>query len=314
MTILVLTERQDVTADAVVDELNHRGADVWRYDTAEFPTASTLAATLTEHGWDGQLAAGHRCLDLRTVTAVWWRRPTEFRVPDHWSGHQRAYAIGEARAGLLGVLASLPARWVNHPAADSAANYKPRQLAVAARVGLDVPRTIITSDVRQAQAFIGDGEVIYKPMSGGVRAEGRHWYVPTTPMRAGDVDASIAGTAHLLQERIDKMFEVRLTVIGPRMFPIAIHAHSDAARQDYRTDYPSLTYARIELPAIVEKGVRALMDEFGLCFGALDFAIGHDGRWRFLEINATGQWHWLTRHTDAPMVEAMADVLQGITT
>ena len=39
-----------------------------------------------------------------------------------------------------------------------------------------------------------------------------------------------------------KQYEVRLTVIGEQMFPVAIHAGSDAARLDWRTDYASLTY------------------------------------------------------------------------
>jgi glutathione synthase/RimK-type ligase-like ATP-grasp enzyme len=203
-------------------------------------------------------------------------------------------------------------RWINHPANDSAANYKPVQLAVAARAGLDVPRTIITSDPDHARQFIGAGEVIYKGLSGGVlTAERRHRYLPTTVLRSAEIDASLTGTAHLFQERVPKQCEVRLTVIGQRMFPVAIHAGSTAAKLDWRTDYPSLTYGPIELPVHVEKGVRLLMDELGLFFGALDFAVTPDGRWVFFEVNPNGQWHWLAAKAGVPMIEAMADALQG---
>ncbi|MGW6194820.1 ATP-grasp ribosomal peptide maturase [Kribbella sp. NPDC055110] len=310
-TVLVLTGRDDLTADAVIDELTRRDASVVRYDTSDFPQSSRIAATLGAQGWEGHLTAD-RSVDLAVVSAVWWRRPAEFSVPTAWPDEARAFAVSEARVGVLGVLGSLPVRWINHPAKDSAANYKPVQLAVAARAGLDVPRTVITSDPDHARDFIGPGETIYKGLSGGVlTAERRHRYLPTTVLRADEIDASVTGTAHLFQERVPKRCEVRLTVIGQRMFPVAIHAESAAARLDWRTDYPSLTYGPIELPVQVEKGVRLLMDELGLYFGALDFAVTPDGRWVFFEVNPNGQWHWLAVKAGVPMIEAIADALQG---
>jgi ATP-grasp ribosomal peptide maturase len=309
-TILVLTGRDDLTADAVIDELTGRNASVVRYDTADFPLSSRLAVTLGPNGWDGVLM-GERTIDFDTVSSVWWRRPAEFSVPTEWPDEARAFALSEARVGVLGVLGSLPVRWINHPAKDSAANYKPVQLAVAARAGLEVPQTIITSDLSHAREFISADEVIYKGLSGGVlTADRRHRYLPTTVIRVDEIDDAVTGTAHLFQERVQKQYEVRLTVIGERMFPVAIHAGSEAGKLDWRTDYASLTYEAIELPVDVEKGVRLLMDELGLFFGALDFAVTPDGRWVFFEVNPNGQWHWLAVKAGVPMVEAMADALQ----
>lgn len=310
-TVLILTGRDDLTADAVVEELAQRGENVVRYDTADFPTASRLAVSLTGDGWAGSLT-GSRVLRLEAVKSVWWRRPNEFVTPEDWPGPARALAVSEARSGLLGVLGSLPVRWINHPTHDSAANYKPRQLAVAARVGLDTPRTIITSDTDHARVFMGEDEVIYKGLGGGVLGpDGKRQFLPVSLISASDVDDGVTGTAHLFQESVKKAFEVRLTVIGDRMFPVAIHAGSEAAKLDWRTDYRSHTYGRVDLPPDVETGVRRLMDELGLFFGALDFAVTPDGRWKFLEINPNGQWHWLAVKAGVPLVEAMADALQG---
>lgn len=310
-SILVLTGQDDITADAVVEELANRGEHVVRYDTADFPTASRLAVSLTGDGWTGSLT-GPRAVRLETVKSVWWRRPNEFRTPDDWPGHARALAVSEARSGLLGVLGSLPARWINHPAADAAANYKPRQLATAARCGLDVPRSVITSDPEHARAFMADGEVVYKGLGGGVLGpSGQRRFLPVALVSANHVDDGVRGTAHLFQERVDKAYEVRLTVIGDRMFPVAIHAGSESARLDWRTDYPSLTYEPVAMPRDVAEGVRRLMAELGLFFGALDFAVTPDGRWVFFEVNPNGQWHWLAVRAGVPLVGAMADALQG---
>jgi ATP-grasp ribosomal peptide maturase len=310
-TVLVLTGKDDLTADAVVAELNKRRVTVARYDSADFPRNSQLGATLGSAGWGGFLRSDH-LIELQGISAVWWRRPNEFVTPSGWSDEARAFALSEARVGLLGVLGSLPVRWVNHPACDSAASYKPVQLAVAARVGLEVPKTVITSDPNHAKEFMGSDEVIYKGMSGGVLgADCRHRFLPTTIVSASGIDVSLGGTAHLFQELVRKAYEVRLTVIGDQMFPVAIHAGSESAKLDWRTDYASLTYEPIELPADVEKGVRKLMERCDLVFGALDFAVTPEGRWLFFEINPSGQWHWLAAKTGLPMVAAMADLLAG---
>jgi ATP-grasp ribosomal peptide maturase len=309
--ILILTGRDDLTADAVVEELAKRGENVVRFDTADFPTTSRLAVSLTRDGWTGTLA-NSRTLHMKSVKSVWWRRPNEFRMPDEWTDHARALAVSEARSGLLGVLGSLPVRWINHPANDAAANYKPRQLAVAARSGLDVPKTVITSDPEHAREFIGSGHVIYKGLGGGILGpNGSRKFLPVSLVSADEVDDGVTATAHLFQENIEKAYEVRLTVIGDRMFPVAIHADSEAAKLDWRTDYRSLTYEPVELPEEVRKGVRRLMDELNLYFGALDFAVTPDGCWKFFEVNPNGQWHWIAVKAGIPLIEAMADALQG---
>ena len=310
-SILILTGRDDLTADAVVEELVRRGEHVVRYDTADFPTASRLAVSLTGDGWAGPLTSS-RALRLESVKSVWWRRPNEFRTPDDWPGHARALAVSEARSGLLGVLGSLPVRWVNHPSRDAAANYKPVQLAVAARCGLDVPRSVITSDPEHARVFMGDDRVVYKGLGGGVLGpEGRRQFLPVALVSVDQLDEGVSGTAHLFQERVDKAYEVRLTVIGDRMFPVAIHTDSEAARLDWRADYASHRYEVVDMPPDVRDGVRQLMDQLDLYFGALDFAVTPDGRWVFFEVNPNGQWHWLAVRAHVPLVEAMADALQG---
>lgn len=313
-SVLILTGRDDLTADAVVEELVRRGEHVVRYDTADFPTTSRLAVSLTKDGWAGPLT-GSRTLRLESVKSVWWRRPNEFRTPDGWPGHARALAVSEARSGLLGVLGSLPVRWVNHPSRDAAANYKPVQLAVAARCGLEVPRSVITSDPEHARVFMGDDQVVYKGLGGGVLGpEGQRQFLPVALVSADQLDGGVGGTAHLFQERVAKAYEVRLTVIGERVFPVAIHTDSEAARLDWRTDYASHRYEVVDVPPDVRRGVHQLMDQLGLYFGALDFAVTPDGRWVFFEVNPNGQWHWLAVRAGVPLVEAMSDALQGVET
>ncbi|MGH3754470.1 MAG: hypothetical protein ACRDRP_17580 [Pseudonocardiaceae bacterium] len=73
------------------------------------------------------------------------------------------------------------------------------------------------------------------------------------------------------------------------MFTILIRAGSDASWVDWRADYPALSYEWVDTPPEVEKGLRAYLDELGLAYAAIDFAIDADNRWVFLESNSSGQ-------------------------
>lgn len=300
-TVLVLTNQLDSTADLVVSQLNDRGVPVFRCDTSEFPQELTLSATLDD-GWAGVLDNGIRRLNLSNVRAVYYRRPEEFRLPDGMSEAGRRFAAAQSRAGFLGIVASLPCLWINHPARDQQANHKPWQLRIAQKLGLNPPRTIVTNDPAAGRKFAEDvgAPIITKSLGAPV---------DTVVVDPAEFDDSVRLCAHLFQEWIEKAHEVRLTVVGSRSFAVEIHAGSDAARVDWRTDYRSLTYKPTAVPSGVREPVSAFMRHFGLIFGAFDFIVTPEGDWRFLEVNPNGQWHWIEQETGVPIARSIAELL-----
>ncbi len=283
-----------------------------RCDVADFPLALTLNATLGNDAWTGAIDTLAGSFDLETVRSVYYRRPTSFNFPEHLTGDARVFAELEARAGLFGILASLRCRWINSPTSEIAAAYKPIQLARAASVGLRPPASIITSDPNRAKAFISllDGPALYKGLGRALAPDPAT--VPSAATRIveeDEIDESIGMTAHLFQEFLDKSYEVRVTVVGRRMFAVEIHAWSDAARLDWRTDYAALTYSPTSVSQRLQSRISALMHGFGLVFGALDFVVTQDGDWRFLELNPNGQWLWLAAETGLPIAEAIGNEL-----
>lgn len=58
-------------------------------------------------------------------------------------------------------------------------------------------------------------------------------------------------------------------------------------------------------------GIRLLMAEFGLVYGALDFVITPSGEWVLLEINPTGQYGFVENATGAALTAQLADLLAG---
>jgi hypothetical protein len=113
-----------------------------------------------------------------------------------------------------------------------------------AAAGLTVPRTLVTNDPDAAARFADQvGPVAVKSFGPNHVADGDSYTIAfARQMTADDLHhASIAATAHQFQQWIDADHAVRLTAVNGRTFAAAIHAHSDAARIDWRSDYSSLT-------------------------------------------------------------------------
>lgn len=306
--VLVVTSLHDPTADVVISELHDRDVPVVRLDSGDFPASLSVEAEITEHGLHGRLLTPSRTADLANVRALYYRRPTGFAFP-HLDEQDARFALTQARYGLGGVLASLPGcLYVNHPHRIGDAEFKPAGLATAAAAGFLLPPTLITSNPDAAREFIKrHSSVIYKPLSNPVyRVDGVSSAVKVAEVYEADINDDVAGTAHLFQQRVPKVADVRVTVIGGEVFCVRI----DSDLLDWRTDYSKLTYTPVEAPPGIRPTLDLYMAHFGLVFGAFDFAVGEDGRWWFLECNPSGQWHWLEDETGLPMTAALADLLE----
>ncbi|MEU8727227.1 ATP-grasp ribosomal peptide maturase [Streptomyces antimycoticus] len=314
--VLVLTSLEDVTADRVIAALNEREVPVARVDPADIGTGLSFGARIGAGSptWSGRLRTTSREVELGEAAAVYYRRPTPYIARyGHLPAQQRDFAVAEARHGLGGILNHLHnAFYVNHPSAVRAADFKPAQLQKAAHLGLTIPPTLVTNDAEQAREFAADhGHVIYKTFRGLPRDENGHtgaiWAQRVDP---DTFDDSLAVTAHLFQAEIPKTGDVRVTVVGQKVFAQQITAQ-DSALDWRRGDWDQLQHAPIAVPAPVETALHHYLSAFGLVFGCFDFALTGDGDstadWVFIECNPNGQWGWLP-DADA-ITTAFADIL-----
>ncbi len=313
MTVLIVSQELDATADEVVLALGDRGVPVFRIDRGWFPQRLTLEAELCDGRWVGCLRTAERCVELGDIRSVWYRWRSTFVVSPQLSPQDRRHAEREACTGFDGVVCSLDARHVNHPH-RVAALPKPVELLLAARCGLDVPQTVISNSSSQIRAFAnGSRDVVRKLFSCHVLDDtGRSMVGHTRLITADDLTEldHVALTAHQVQCYVDKIMDVRVVVVGDRVFPVAIHPMSEAARIDFRTDYRALRHEVIELPVGVAQGILRFMTESGLLMASMDFSVGRDGRYYFLESNpAGGQYGWLEAKTGVRLTEAVADLL-----
>lgn len=307
--VLVATEADDPTADRVITHLNRVGVPVVRFNPADIGDGLTVSARYGNRPTRpaGRLLTSSRTAHLESVRAVYWRRPSWPSYP-HLGADDARFAEAQTRHGLGGVLRALGGvLWVNHPALNAEADYKPQQLALAQRLGLAVPPTLVTNDPADAREFIAAyPEVIYKTLRlTPYQRDGVPMAPWAEPVTADEIDDGVQVTPHLFQVRVDKEYDVRVLIVGHQVFAVRI----DSGLLDWRRDYSALTYSVVTLPAPVEKVLSAFLDTFGLASGSFDLAVDRDGEHWFLELNPNGQWGWLEERTQLPMAAAFADLL-----
>lgn len=300
-TVLVITDTTDYTADLIVADLGARGVSVVRLDPGAGPVS--MKATLGRGQWRDGLKDEHRAVDLDDVVSVLWRWPTS---P---AGHpaiddpaRRSWAAREDKAGIFGVLKSLPVLWVNHPDLAAAASSKPGQLVTAAGCGLAVPDTIVTTSGKAVRSWAHDRDVLFKAFNAqGVDEDAMVVASRVDPAELPDE----LGAASLFQEVIVGT-PVRLTMVGPRPFAVAI---TGTGLLDWRPVQHRLTYTPIDVPHDVLEAVRRFMMRYGLEYGAFDFIVTGDGTWTFLEINPTGMYGFVEIHSELQITAAICERL-----
>lgn len=310
--ILVISHHRDEHAQSVMVELSRRGVATRMLDLARFPLELCLAMQYDGVGGN-QFTFGcdDTGLDLADCGAVWWRRPQQPSVGAQVSraAHQN-FALSESHEALYGLWQSLNAFWINEPARDMVANRKAYQLKVAGELGFEIPQTLISNCPLAARDFVnrlGVGKVIYKAFS----ATEQDWR-ETRILRAEELDKldNVKYAPVIFQSYIEADVDLRITIVGDRIFAAAIHSQDTSYKVDFRMDIAAAKVEAATLPSEVEAKLLALMRHLGLIYGAIDMRRRPDGSHVFLEINPAGQWLFIERQTGQKITEALAAKLE----
>jgi glutathione synthase/RimK-type ligase-like ATP-grasp enzyme len=220
----------------------------------------------------------------------------------------RAFVLSEMAQALGGVLDALPCSWVNPRSADEAAHHKPLQWAVAEQVGLKVPRTLVTTRPEAARAFvegIGVGRVVFKAFL--AMADAWRETRVVTQEDLGRLDL-VRYAPVIFQEYVEGV-DLRITVVGDRVFAAEIDARGTAYPFDMRVVVGESKVRPVELPPDVHAGLLRLQRRLGLVYGAIDMRRTTGGEYLFFEVNPAGQWLFVEQRTGLPISRAVAEHL-----
>lgn len=300
--------------------LEARGASLLQFNTDRYPMECHASFLQDGGGERIVFGDGSRRVVLGPADAIWYRRAWHgAALPEAMDRQLRAAAAGECAALVNGLMAAAPCfvldgtdrvRWNEH---------KARQQRLAREVGLATPRTLMTNDPVEARAFIAScptGAVAKMLSSFAIRPSKDEEQVVFTSALGPEHLRHLDGLRYspvVFQERIDKRLELRVTMIGTRVFAAAVDSMAvPGADVDWRERGVELVdrFVAYTLPAGIEAKLHAYMTRSGMQYSAIDFIVEPSGRYVFLEANPAGEFFWLEHfRPHFPMTEALADVL-----
>ena len=322
--VLILTNTYDESPKQVIVELERSRANYYRFDTDTCPLGKLVSISLREGAIGGGLKdeRGQQLVSWADVKTVWYRRPRVLKFQhDQLSEGYLRFIQAETSTALWALWTTLDAFWVNHPLNTILLEHnKLYQQKVARQLGLDVPDTLITNDPEELAEFCGGhgGTIAVKQLRGGLVAREKDLqtlFIYTHKVSQHEIyqhKADIRLAPILAQEYVPKRMELRVTIVGKRIFACAIHSQEDEwTKHDWRR-YPDLSRLKHEtyaLPDDIESKLVRLMDELGLNFGAVDLILTPDQRYVFLEVNPSGQWGWIEELTGMRISSALCHLL-----
>jgi len=320
--IVMLTHTADFTGMLKVlrDRLEARGAEVMRFDTDRFPTEARAGFAQESDREVLYFSVDGQEIRVEPDDAIWYRRANwGGQLPQEMERQLRQGAVAESKALLRGMLAAAPCFVLDPPELVRWRGHKPAQQRLARELGLATPRTLMTNDAEQARAFIDScptGAIAKMLAAFPVYDEhGEEQVVFTTALNHDHLNQldGLRYSPMVFQEQLRKRVELRITVIGARMFAAAIDSQGTAgAETDWRERGVTLlrSWTPYTLPPEIERALERYMERIGMQYSAIDMIVEPDGRHVFLEANPAGECFWLEFNSPKfPFSEALADVL-----
>lgn len=309
--VLIISPQDDIHSLAVkrqLDEFADGKAAAVIFDAAAFPTDARIL--ISPYGW--QLHTSNNVvLTSENVRSIWWRRPSRHRIDEQViDAGARKFAENEATHAFDTLVYWRGNYLVVNPVdKELVANRKTIQLAIAAKLGLKVPKTLVTNSASDAVAFadsVDDG-AIYKTLTAPISVFGE---TRRFSKSLGSMTPTISLAPVIFQEEIKKRRDIRVTIIGKSIFASWIEVRNPIGHQfpDWRLDVTAKAH-KTELPNDIVTKLWNLMSELGLVYGAVDLIEDVNGEFYFLEVNPSGQFLFNEVDTGEDLALAFARML-----
>jgi hypothetical protein len=307
--ILVVSDEEDAHVLPVVREIRRFGKTAVVFDSASIPGATKVIVGTDGRGqWRVQLQPeGRKPIVPESVSSVWWRRPKPYQLGLQANGPDPVFVMAQIHEAVIGFWSAIEGPWINDPWRDQVAAHKLRQLPIAHDLGLEIPRTLVTTSGKEVQAFLNqssDARHVRKLLA----PTHQDWSTKEIGKADAASIASLSGGAAIIQEYVPGV-DVRVTNVGDALFATEIDARNTISPYDFRPVFDRCRVSVARLSTREEWAVREMRTRLGLVYAAFDFRRTKDGRLVFLEVNPAGQWLFIQNRTGQPIAEAIARVL-----
>lgn len=315
--ILIISNEKDITSDFIVSKLHDRNVSFYRLNTDHIGKSVNILFELNANSFFLHDTVTAETINLSEIKAVYFRRPEVYVNSKGLSESEYQYLKTEVYYTLEGLYRILShAFWLNNIFAIREAENKIYQQILAQKIGLRLPNSIITNDPKAALQFCSklDNNVIIKPIRSGLVSSSTNdndGIIFTSKLDLNPKNSErVAGCPIYLQKHIEKKADVRVTIVGQKIFSALIHSQeNETSKTDWRKASFPLSYSQFKLPLPVEDKCLALMERLSLNFGALDFVLDINNDLIFLEINPNGQWAWIEKQLNYSISDEIVECL-----
>lgn len=322
--ILILSMESDVSTISVIDWLDYlcsRWKRVNGEDIDETQDELFLKIANDELPFCTLLDG----IDHHQVTAVWDRRFHGLNRIRHWI-YSDTSDIGFNNARLEKLLIAEVGKvhaythtffsdcfWLD--TAGAATVNKLNVLDCASKVGLKIPRTVVTNKKDSLIAAFSGCEIITKHIS---EAHGLFFDATLFMNYTAVVTKEFVDTLpetffpSLFQEKIEKKYEIRAFYLMGIIYAMAIFSQSsEQTKVDFRQyDFSnSNRMVPFELPLSVQAKINDLMERLNLKHGSIDLIKSVDDEYVFLEVNPVGQFGMVSHPCNYYLEEKVAQTL-----
>jgi glutathione synthase/RimK-type ligase-like ATP-grasp enzyme len=314
---LFITSIDDAHADYIINLLNERGLNEWvvRLNTEHFIDNCKVSFNETE--FEISIKDSKRVINSSEISSVWYRRPKSFlyQTDDLRISN---FIHKQAKSLLRGMYFAThdTSKWINPLPNLHRARIKLQQLQLANSIGFNVPKTLATNDKESVLDFISKVKFVSTKSLDEPNFQTDKFIYPIFNRKIKPeyiikhID-SIEKCPTLFQEYIQKNADIRVVVIGEKIFAFKIYSQDNPLSiEDFRGIAPSfLKHELIQLPSIIEEKIFAYTQKQGLIYSAFDFVLSKDNEFYFIENNPNGQWLWLELQTGVKISDALIDEL-----
>lgn len=308
--VLILSSVYDFSADLVALRLHNLGVPFLRLNREQMKdyrlSLAPIERTLSIKELGVELEVGS---DLKSV---WFRQPVFLRnTPAQPLTIQEQLERSQWAAFLRALSVFDDVAWMNFPQATYLAECKPYQLLMANRCGLKVPKTIVGNDVATIKDALPPRLMVKSLDTVLLKEEADCLFTYTTAATRDDLTDAVVYKAPLLaQEVLSPKSDIRVTVVGERIFAVRILAENHGIEGDWRIlPRERLQYQDMSLRREISDSLMMLVRNLNLSFAAIDLVETPEETY-FIEVNPTGEWGWLSL-PERPIDFAIADWLRS---
>ncbi|KUJ56720.1 ATP-grasp domain-containing protein [Chryseobacterium aquaticum] len=303
--ILIITHKEDYTADYIINKLNNKKISYFRLNCEDIPKYNFSIDSSLNFNING----------IDKFKSVWFRRTKLFDFKN-FSLEEQEFLINEYDSFLKNLFSIISTdKWLSNPKNIYSAENKLLQLQYAKSIGFNIPKTIISTNPNQIRDFYfsHNEKIILKPFWNSKLFQNNKTKLLFTNLvdkkHIDDLD-NMEITPIIFQEYIEKKIEYRITVVEDEIFVASVDSQkNEKTKIDWRRD--NSKFQKDKIPKEIENKCLELVKMLGLKFGAIDLIQDEYDNFYFLEINANGQWVWIESDTGLTISDSIINFLNA---